>query len=176
MKVKTIKVGELKTNCYIIIKNNKCLIVDPGDEYEKIKRELDDIKLCGILITHHHFDHVGALNQFKNDYKVKTYDYKDYSDDDKIISIEDFNFKMIETKGHSNDLVSFYFFEDELLFCGDFIFKETVGRCDLFGSDYNEMLKSIDKIKQYNKDIVVYPGHGLSTTLIHEINNNEYFN
>ena len=66
MIIKTIKVGYLQTNCYILIKDDQTLIIDPGDEYEKIEKELKNLNVQAILITHHHFDHVGALNKFKN--------------------------------------------------------------------------------------------------------------
>ena len=62
------------------------------------------------------------------------------------------------------------------MFCGDFIFKGCIGRCDLAGGDIRIMMKSIDKIKKYNDDIIVYPGHGDKTTLGYEKENNIYFN
>ena len=61
------------------------------------------------------------------------------------------------------------------MFCGDFIFKDSIGRCDLPGSNVSDMMKSIEKIKKYNRDIVLYPGHGEKTKLGYEINNNPYF-
>ena len=63
MNVKTIKVGFLETNCYIIEECNKCLVIDPGDEADKILKNIK-YKVVGILVTHHHFDHIGALNSF----------------------------------------------------------------------------------------------------------------
>ena len=64
MQVNRLVVGDLETNCYILINNNKCLIIDPGDEYEKIKNEVSNKEVVGVIITHHHFDHIGALNYF----------------------------------------------------------------------------------------------------------------
>ena len=61
------------------------------------------------------------------------------------------------------------------MFSGDFIFKESVGRCDLPGGNIGDMIKSINKIKEYDDDIVIYPGHGDSTTIGYEKNNNIYF-
>ena len=61
------------------------------------------------------------------------------------------------------------------MFLGDFIFKESIGRCDLEGGNYDEMLKSIELIKKYDDDIKVYPGHGDETTLLYEKQNNPYF-
>ena len=71
MQVKKVVVGKLQTNCYALIKNNKCLIIDPGDEINKIIEMIDNNKLVGIIITHYHFDHVGALEQLRSKYNVE---------------------------------------------------------------------------------------------------------
>lgn len=178
MKIETIKVGELETNCYLVIKNKECIIVDPGAEFEKINNSIQNLNLkpIAIFITHYHFDHIGALEECKNKYNVKVYDYNDYEDDDKIYRINDFEFKIISTKGHKEDLVTYYFPNEKKMFVGDFIFKNTVGRCDIPGGDFNTMLESIKKIKNYPNDILIKPGHGEETTLKDEIKYNMYFN
>lgn len=178
MKIKTIKVGFLQTNCYLIIKNKDCIIIDPGDDFNKISKiiESDDLNVCAILITHHHFDHVRALDACIEKYNVKVYDFNNYINDDEIYKIKDFEFKMIDTRGHKDDLITFYFYKDNIMFTGDFIFKGTIGRCDLADSDYDMMLISLDKIKKYNDDIKIYPGHGRNTTLLHEKEYNQYLN
>ena len=177
MKIETIKVGYLKTNCYLIIKNQKCIIVDPGDEFEKIKNKIDTLKLnpIKVLITHHHFDHVGALDDIMQNYKINMIDFNNYKNDNEIIEIEDFKFKMIYTPGHKSDLITYYFFEENKMFCGDFIFKNDIGRWDLDTGNKEEMLESIKKIKNYPKNTIIYPGHGDITDLNYEINNNIYF-
>jgi len=66
--IKKIVVGELQTNCYIIINEQKeAIIIDPGEEFEKIMANCKEYKLVNVLITHHHFDHVGALNEIKKE-------------------------------------------------------------------------------------------------------------
>ena len=62
------------------------------------------------------------------------------------------------------------------MFCGDFIFKDTIGRCDFANSSISDMKNSIEKIKTYDEDIIIYPGHGPKTTLGYEKENNYYFN
>lgn len=177
MKIKTVKVGILETNCYLIISNNKCIIVDPGNEADKIINMIEKLKLIpiAIFVTHYHFDHIGALDDIKNKYNVKVFDYKDYNNDDKLYTIDNFNFKIINTKGHKEDLVTYYFPQENTMFVGDFIFKGNIGRCDLEGGDFEEMLKSIEKIKSYPKNTILYPGHEESTTLDNEIKYNQYF-
>jgi len=170
MIVKKIKVGYLRTNCYILIDGNCTIIVDPGDEYEKIKEETKNLNIQAILITHYHFDHVGALNKFKN---IEVYDYKKVN---KKIKLKNFEFEIIETKGHTSDSVSFYFEKEKIMFVGDFVFQNTIGRTDLETSNYKELIKNIKKIKEYPNIIKIYPGHGNDTTLEQEIKNNEFFN
>ena len=173
MDIKRVVTGVLEENCYVLKKNNKCLVVDPGDDYDKIKEVIGDDKVLGVLITHSHFDHIGALRNFLT--KRSTKIYKKSSVEEKEYEVGDFKFEVIYTPGHSKDSVTFYFKEDNVMFVGDFIFKESIGRCDLPGGDIKEMDSSINKIKKYPKDITLYPGHYDSTTLEYEINNNSYF-
>ena len=69
MKIKRIVVGELEENCYIVEKNNECIIIDPGDEAIRISENITK-PVVGILVTHHHFDHVGALDKMKEKYNI----------------------------------------------------------------------------------------------------------
>ena len=163
MQIKIVKVGYLETNCYIIENDKETLIIDPGDESEKIIPNITK-KVVGILITHHHFDHVGAADEQQAKYNCKVYDYQNLKEGQNKIGA--FAFEMIRTPGHKDDLISLLFNKD--LFCGDFIFKGTIGRYDLDGSNFKDMQNSIHKILKYDKDITIYPGHGNSTTLKEE--------
>ena len=175
MDVDKVEVGIYKTNCYILKKNNHVIVIDPGDEYHKILNKIGNCKVIAILITHNHFDHVGALNNFINDYPdIKVYKYDNLKE--KEYAFGDFKFRVLYTLGHTDDSVSYYFFEDNVMFTGDFIFKESIGRCDFENSDISEMKKSILKIKKYKKNIILYPGHGDKTTLNSERINNFYLN
>lgn len=169
MKIEKVEVGYLEENCYVISKDNNCLIIDPGDEFNKIKELVGNKKVLGILITHHHFDHVGALNECVSYYKCPVIDYKNQD------IIKPFNYEIIDTPGHKEDAVTYYFKDDKVMFVGDFIFKDSIGRCDLAGGDEKAMKKSIEKIKKYDDDITLYPGHGYETTLGYEKENNVYF-
>lgn len=169
MEIKTLKVGYLQTNCYIIINNGKALIIDPGDEGERIKENIKGLDLQAILITHSHFDHIGALNHFKN---IKIYDNNNL--EEKEYELIDLKLNVIKTKGHTNDSISFYFKEQNIMFTGDFIFEGTIGRTDLETGNIEEMKKSIKKIKKYPLNTIIYPGHGNKTTLEKEIKTNPY--
>ena len=171
MIVKKLVLGPLSTNCYLIIKDSNCLIVDPADNIETIKKELTSLNLIGILVTHYHFDHIGALEELKQHYNVPIYDY---STDN--INVENFDFKIIHNPGHTSDSVTFYFKNEKIMFVGDFIFKETIGRTDLETGNMLDMQESLNMIKKYDDDTILYPGHGESTTLVYERHNNVYFN
>lgn len=174
MKVSKIEVGYLKCNCYLIEKDNEYLLVDPGAEYNKILKFIKDKNILGILITHSHNDHIGCLDKLTKDFNYPVYKYSTLTTNN--INIGTFSLEVLSTKGHSKDSISFYFKEEKIMFVGDFIFYENIGRCDLEGGDYLEMMNSIKMIKKYDKDITLYPGHGKKTTIAHEIENNYYFN
>ena len=173
MEVKRVVTGYLDENCYILIKNGNCLVVDPGDEYNKIKDEIGENKVLGVLITHSHFDHIGALRNFLTKRSIKIFKRSNL-EDDKEYKIGDFAFKCILTPGHSKDSVTFYFEEDKFMIDGDFIFKESLGRTDFPGGSDSEMQESIQKILKYDDDIKLYPGHYDETTLGYEKQNNPY--
>jgi len=140
MKIEKIVTGLLDENCYVLKKDNTCLVVDPGDDYPKIKELVGDSKVLGVLLTHSHFDHIGALRNFLTKRNVKI--FKKSSTSEKSYEVGDFSFQVIYTPGHSSDSISFYFPDDNVMFVGDFIFKEGVGRCDLPTGSEDEMKES----------------------------------
>ena len=218
MKIDKVVVGDLQCNCYLLEINGKVLVIDPGDEADKIidkiericieiygadgielsddvikyinnlerlgygnlpvciaktQYSLGDREVVGIIITHYHFDHIGAKSEIVNKYNVLVYDRNNMIEG--LNKIDDFMFNVIYTPGHKEDLITIYFKEDKVMFCGDFIFRGSIGRCDLPGGDIREMINSINKIKKYDRDIIIYSGHGDSTSIGYEINNNMYF-
>lgn len=166
MKIKQIVVGLLKENCYIVTKNNKSIIIDPGDETEKIEKEIEG-ELIGILITHHHFDHIGALNNLLSKYEIPVIDYNNQS------ILKPFNYEIIKNPGHTKDSISFYFKEEKVMFCGDFVFKDTIGRTDLTTGNISEMKESIKNLLKLDKNIILYPGHYEKTSIKEEKENLE---
>lgn len=171
MNIKKVIVGELETNCYILEYCDECIIIDPGAEPLKIEQELDK-KLIGIIVTHYHDDHTGALKYFKEKYNVPVYNHNNLNCGKN--NIGNFTLDVVYTPGHTSDSISIYFDEEKVIFVGDFIFYHTIGRTDLPTGDYSQMRKSIEKIKEYD-NIVIYPGHGKITTLKEEKENNIYF-
>ncbi len=162
MDIKIIEVGPLDTNCYILTKENECIIIDPGDDFLKIKKAVGDKKVIGCLVTHFHPDHIGALEEVSSYYEVDINKEK----------YGNFEYETIETPGHTFDSKTFYFKKENIMFTGDFIFNKSIGRTDLGGND-KDMKSSLESFKKYSDNITLYPGHGPSTILGEE---KQYFN
>ena len=154
MNIEKIEVGYLNTNCYILSIDNECIVIDPGGDFSKIKKTIGTKNVVGVLITHFHQDHIEALEE------VLSY----YETDLNKVNSNKFKFEMIETPGHTNDSRTYYFKEINTMFTGDFIFNSSIGRTDLGGSN-QDMKESLEMIKKYPDETIIYPGHGPSTTL-----------
>ena len=163
MKIERLIVGPLEENCYIVTIDNKSIIIDPGDDAEKIINACKNKKIVGVLITHHHFDHVGALKAVEDYFKIKEG------------SCPNIGFDVISVPGHSNDSVIYYFKSEKVMFVGDFIFLNSIGRTDLPTGSDKDMQRSLELISKYPDDIVLYPGHGDAANLGYEKNNFKYY-
>ncbi len=172
MQIDVVVTGVLDENCYILKKDGKCLVIDPGDDYPLIKEKIGDDKVIGVLITHSHFDHVGALRNFLSKRSIKIFK-KSMVEEEKEIEIGPFKFIPYYTPGHAKDSVTYYFKDDNALFVGDFIFKGSIGRCDFPGGSYVDMKKSIKILNNFPEEAKVYPGHGDSTVLGEELKTNK---
>lgn len=197
IKIQTLKVGELSSNCYVASKNGKCFIVDPGDEAENIIKAIGKNKLDLILLTHGHFDHVLAveplhekfpqvpiymgeddedlLKELSEQNRYSTKELKDIkvaikhiSSGSKII-FEGEKIKVFETPGHSFGSVCYLIGDN--LFTGDTLFYHTIGRTDFWTSDPLSMRNTLAKLAKLPKKIKVYPGHGRETTIKEELTN-----
>ncbi|MBQ6701565.1 MAG: MBL fold metallo-hydrolase [Clostridia bacterium] len=204
MNVLTLTLGPLQTNCYIIYgKDKKAAVIDPAFYADKIEDTLNEkgLILDKILLTHAHFDHIMAVKELRKN-GVSLYLHTDDEEmlcDPKLNCMLDFMGKSIEfekadvllndgdnvdvggealkvlhTPGHSKGSVCYI--SDEHIFSGDTLFKNGVGRCDLYGGNYLTIRESLKKIAALEKDYTVFPGHGECTTLNYEKNNNIYMN
>ena len=164
MEIKKVVVGELETNCYLLIIDNECLVIDPGDDYNKIIKEIGNLKVVGCLVTHFHPDHIGALEEVISKYDLNINEVKS----------KKFKFEVLNTSGHTRDSKCFYFKNNNILFCGDFLFKDGIGRTDLGGS-LRDMLDSLDYIEKYPDNTILMPGHGDSSILGDEKKKFKYY-
>ena len=160
MKIDKVVVGVLETNCYIISNQDKCIVIDPGAQIDKIRESIGNKEVVAVIVTHYHFDHIGALYDFDKSLILDRNNLKEEE-----YNISGFKFEVIYTPGHKEDSITIYFRDENIMFTGDFIFKNSIGRTDLKGGSINDMIDSLNKISKYNKNIIVYPGHGPSTTL-----------
>lgn len=188
LRIKTVVVGDYATNTYLIenTETKECVIVDPGDEAERIREAVaaDEVTPKAILITHGHFDHVGALNEIRDFYKTECYAneaekffLKEYTIDRRLKDQEEFDligyhFKMLHTPGHSEGSCCYYIESEDLLFSGDTLFCTTYGRTDLNTGSFIMIKKSLDKLLMLPEDVKAFPGHGRWTTIGYERINN----
>lgn len=191
MLIKTMSLGHLQANCYIVTDEDtlECAVIDPGGESNTVLDYLEDNKLkCKyILLTHGHFDHTGAVEEVqkgtgatiamsardtaKNALEMM-YKYKvppcgaEYLKDGDLISVGKLMFEVIATPGHSKGGLTFRC--GDALFTGDTLFRDSCGRTDFPGCSGEEMLKSLKKLASLEGDFDVYPGHMEATTLERE--------
>ena len=196
MEIKTIFSYEMDQNCYLITENGFGILIDPGIDTFKIIKEIEDITINYILLTHCHFDHLFSLNEIRGSKKVvgtKNCSFnmirpeislagpdalpkascdiimEDYSE----MNFEGIKVKCIETPGHTNGSCC-YLIENNL-FSGDTLFMGSIGRSDLPTGNYIELESSIkNKIYSLDNEINVFPGHGPKTTIGYEKKHNGY--
>lgn len=185
MLIKTLAVGQLETNCYIVTNENslECVVIDPGDESCTIMNYIEEMKLTcrAIMITHGHFDHVGALEAVMEETGAPVYinerDAKDFKnflnyDDGDEIDVAGMKFKILATPGHTPGGVTIIV--DDAMFTGDTMFRGSCGRTDLPGGNIEDLMKSLKKICMIEGNYEVYPGHMDSSLLIRERDFNFY--
>lgn len=205
MQVHIMQVGFIGTNCYILSKGEKAIVIDPGGDSDKIIDYIDENKLEpeAILLTHAHYDHIGALEEVRDKFGVNVYiheleqnwlvdpkwngSYKlpfgtiTASEAEKTLKegeleIGPFQFEVIHTPGHSPGSMSFVFNDTKQVFSGDVLFNQGIGRTDLPGGDFPTLEQSIrEKLYHLADDFEVFPGHGPSTTIGFEKKNNPFF-
>ncbi|MBR0600242.1 MBL fold metallo-hydrolase [Sinanaerobacter chloroacetimidivorans] len=181
MKIKRLIGGNLESNGYIIFheKGGACYIIDPGYQGEKFLETVKDLDLSikGILLTHHHYDHVGGVEKIKAETGCPLYLHRADCDEYKrpvevmlehgdTIMLDQEEIKVIHTPGHTMGSVCYYSEESKLAFTGDTIFNVDLGRTDLSDGSPAEMENTIRNIiDKWSNDIHIYPGHGDSCNM-----------
>jgi hydroxyacylglutathione hydrolase len=196
MDVRMFTVGPVAENCYLLRHEDskRALIVDPGDEAERILGPVDELGLTveAILITHCHFDHIGAVAPVASDTGAPVYcpeievpvladimswvpgpfgPFESYEADETVaggetLELAGFELDVIFTPGHSPGHVTYSVRGEDAVFSGDVLFQGSVGRVDLPGGDWGTLLESIRTlIDGHSPQTTVYPGHMGLTTL-----------
>ena len=209
LNIRSYPLGFIQTNCYIVSNAEKeCLIFDPGGEGEKLISELRrlNLKPLAILLTHAHFDHIGAVEDVRNAYQIPVYIHtaenkwlldpsKNGSakyaeipstvckeadiilEKESNLEIGGFSMQLLHTPGHSPGSITYYFAEAEFAIVGDTLFQNSIGRTDLQGGNQAELMKSIHtKLLSLPESTIVYPGHGPATTIEDEMDSNPFLN
>lgn len=196
MIIKRYVAGQLENNMYLVLDENtkKGVLVDATENLAEIIDDAKGYEIEYILLTHGHFDHILGLNDLKKSLKSRAVinkndlvisenineftrmfnmpdsippKYEIFADDGDSINAGNLSFQVITTPGHTQGSVCYLI--DDKLFSGDTIFRESVGRTDLFGGNYKQLKDSIkNKIFTLNEKIKIYPGHGDDTTVEHE--------
>jgi glyoxylase-like metal-dependent hydrolase (beta-lactamase superfamily II) len=198
LDVRMFTVGPVQENCFIVRRKDasSAVIVDPGDEPEKLLGAIDGLgieKVEAILITHTHFDHIGAVAPVARATGAPVYcpeletrvlanimdfvpwegfgPFESYEADHSVkggetLDLDGLTFDVIFTPGHSPGHVTYALPSEDALFSGDVLFEGSVGRVDLPGGDWPTLLRSIESlVESFGPETVVYPGHMGMTTL-----------
>ncbi|WP_404458582.1 MBL fold metallo-hydrolase [Sutcliffiella horikoshii] len=208
MKWKQLTLGPLQTNAYLLINERKeCLIFDPGSEGQAFNSYLEEnaLKPLAILLTHAHFDHIGAVDAVRKHWDVPVYVHKKEKNwlgdpslngsqffqlgpitanpadhliqsEDKLV-ISNFELEVLFTPGHSPGSVSFYHEASKVVFAGDALFAGSIGRTDLPGGNHDQLIQSIhNKLLTLPEETTVLSGHGMTTTIEKEMDSNPFLN
>jgi hydroxyacylglutathione hydrolase len=198
----SLEVGDLGTNCYLFFAagSRRCFVIDPGAEAEKILARIAEARLLpqAVVLTHAHPDHLGAaaalVNRFGVPLWVHAADEKLMRSpagrglaamfgvkapaadrllvDREVLALDGLELKVIHSPGHSPGSILLY--GDGLLFTGDTLFKNDVGRTDLPGGDEEELKRSLARIREFPAATVILPGHGEGSVLEIELKDNPY--
>ncbi len=201
MEIKTLPLGTIAVNCYLLLSDNAAVVIDPGFESDDV---LDFLKNAQnkerlIILTHAHYDHIGfalelsrqtntkiAIGKFDNEALQNSFvnlavmfhtELEPFSADLLLkdgdgFAVGDIDFNVIHTPGHTVGSISLLV--DDILFSGDTLFKESIGRTDFLGGSFGEIEKSVKKLYKLPQDTVVMAGHGDTTTIGYEKNYNPY--
>jgi hydroxyacylglutathione hydrolase len=177
VELKRLEVGSFENNCYILIcpRTREAVIIDPAAEAEKILGSIQRTSVKYIIMTHGHMDHIGALEEVQDSIHAPVGIHEQearalrrkpdfFLEEGQILTFGEVSLKALHTPGHSPGAVCFL--SGKTLFSGDTIFPNGPGNTSIPRADFQEILRSIhSKIFTLPDDTVIYPGHGLETTV-----------
>ena len=193
LNMKHLALGAYQTNCYLVWEENSptCVVIDPGYEPDTILVEAKKLgkEITAVLLTHGHFDHVGAVKELAAETGCRVYlceadlsmppqmtagplYYTDIYGEGDFVEEAGLSFKVLHTPGHTPGSVCLMC--ENVLFSGDTLFWGSCGRTDLPGGSWTTIRASLLRLAELSGDYDVYPGHGDSTTIGHEKKNNPF--
>ena len=190
MNLEKLTLGLYQTNTYILTEGENAVVIDPGYDPDAILDALEGKNLKAILLTHGHFDHVGAVKELVAETGCDVYIHAaelnlppmitagqlyythTYAESDHITPIPGVELTVLHTPGHTPGSVCLLW--KDQMFSGDTLFEGSCGRIDLPGGDPQQMMRSLSRLSRLQADYHVHPGHGGSTTLAAEKQYNPY--
>ena len=200
MRIDVIVVGQMEVNCYVVSseKTRNAALIDPGDDYARIEGFLSkqNLKAGFIVHTHGHIDHIQADNDFNLPIYVHRLDAELLNnpltnlsgflsmplkvrgdirplEDSEKLGLDDISLEVIHTPGHTPGGICLK--ANGIIFTGDTLFAEGIGRTDFPGASQEQLLMSIrNRLLIFPDDTIIYPGHGASSTIGHERMNNPF--
>ena len=170
LKIVCAQLGPIDTNTYILMDDEikEAIVIDPAGSPEEIIKFLENegYSLDGVLLTHGHHDHIGGLEGLREHYdpwKLRVYAAKP---EQEVLMVKDYNLSPMFGEGYT---------EEGWLFSGDTLFAGSVGRSDFPTGDAQTLLKSLNHVvMNLSDEVIVYPGHGPSTTIGEERETNPF--
>ena len=177
MQVQTFYLNPYRECTYLLINDaRQAIIIDAGMSNESEQSRFSQyvaqhqLQIVGLLITHTHPDHICGLEYIENTYQLSAIIQPAVG----LLTLPGFTLEVLSTPGHKEDAVCYYFSTEKMLFTGDTLFQESIGRTDLPGGDMATLIRSLSQLVVLPEDTVVYPGHGYMTSIGHEKLYNPY--
>lgn len=205
MHIQQIPTGPIQENCYLVWQQQDLLIIDPGADASLLKEQIEKTQAhpLAILLTHTHYDHIGAVEELREFYQIPVYvsplenswlsnpvlnlssrhpelggvvvQPAEHEFELKNYQIGSISFQVVATPGHSHGSLSFIF--DDFVISGDALFKGSIGRTDLYTGNLEQLLHSIQsELFTLPEHFKVFPGHGEPTNIAWEKQTNPFFN
>lgn len=199
LQIERMVLGQVSTNCYLAVnkETKEVILIDPADEARRIDRKVKEsgLKPVAILLTHGHFDHIGAAKELSNLYDIMIYAHEAEEEvmtdsmvnlsanfgepfkaepdmlltDRQGLLIADMKIQVLHTPGHTKGSVCYYLPEERVLFSGDTLFQGSIGRTDFPTGSMSQLVRAAEeKLFVLPEDVKVYPGHGEETTIRYE--------
>lgn len=206
MKIEKFVTGIISTNCYLAIneETKEAVVIDPAAYPAHLREYIksEGIQITAILLTHGHFDHTMGIEDFLKEFDVPVYVHEEeeetmnspqlnlsksytsgytfsravYVKDGQVLTYAGYQFKVLHTPGHTSGGVCYYVEKEKVLFSGDTLFQNSVGRTDFPNSSMSDLVRGIqEKLMVLPEDVMVYPGHMGETTIGHEKKYNPFF-
>ena len=186
--VERLVVGELAVNCYIVenAETHECLIVDPGAEAQRIVRQVGERKPCAVVLTHGHYDHIGAVDAVCTHFGIPAYIHAGDAaklgdamanvsavfgqpltqatvpqtiEEEGVLTLAGIDLQILHTPGHSNGCICCILPDGQGILTGDTLFAHGYGRTDFADGDFGKLHQSLRRLFRLTPKMTAYPGH-----------------